>query len=87
MPSLDFDKEVHNFRGFYADNRHRFESAATLFVSLIISLTASVDGLEAPTVNARVKDLEECINNFPDYEFDGFDVDIFVHEINCWRLA
>lgn len=64
MTSLDFDKEKHFFRGFYSDNRQRFESAAALFVNLISSLTANVDGLEAPAVTARIKDQEECINKF-----------------------
>ena len=64
MPSLDFDKEKNIFREFHAENRSLLEGAASLFESLIGSLTADVDGLEAPTVISRVKDREECIKKF-----------------------
>lgn len=64
MPSLDFDKEKNIFREYHTDNRNLLEGAAKLFESLISSLTANVDGLEAPTVSSRVKDREECIKKF-----------------------
>lgn len=64
MPSLDFDKEKNIFREYHTDNRNLLEGAAKLFESLIGSLTVNVDGLEAPTVNSRVKDREECIKKF-----------------------
>lgn len=64
MASLDFDKEKNNFREYYSDNHHLLDGAARLFESLIASLTADVNGLEAPAVSSRIKDREESIKKF-----------------------
>jgi hypothetical protein len=47
VPSPDFDKEKNIFGEYHTDNRNLLEGAAKLFESLIGSLTANVDGLEA----------------------------------------
>lgn len=63
MPSLDFNAERNDFRGYYDANARRFEGAIGSFTTLIRSLLADGDYAFAVTTG-RVKEREESIKKF-----------------------